>query len=534
MLQKFTIAQKLNIILALVVFLYLIAGIFLYVTKEGYDSLIHEQFKVRALSRTSEVLGLKLRRDDKDILFNIGVSVEQERYLQKWNETLSQTEKLYVEIEATAPEYLKDVVKLREELEQYRIACKKVLDDSMSGKYTHIPDANKAMAEAKAIFHKLEDETDTFIEKVITDSDKIQKDIENRARIAQGSLLILAIIIGMFIKFLSKGIITPLRKIQFGISRLGKLDLTVEFDSSGSDEVAVMGRYLNEMTKAIGSELQNVSDASNSIHGISGTVSTSALQLKAVTETQSDATARIAAAVEELSVSGEAVGERTIILVERAKESSELVHSGNASVTGISTTIDSLANAMSISSEQMKMLLEKSKAISNIVHTIDDIASQTNLLALNAAIEAARAGEQGRGFAVVADEVRKLASTTASSTKEIENLVTAIMAYITGVSEGIKNIVVEMEEAKAGTVNARESFNAIMIASDVFASISGDISASIREQGVATNNVAQDVERTAQMTEETSQTAAQFTETTTMLITQALNLKAVVGKFTLS
>jgi len=262
-------------------------------------------------------------------------------------------------------------------------------------------------------------------------------------------------------------------------------------------------------------------------------LATSSHDVLLASERQSDASASVAAAVEEMSVSVGQITENAADAQRHASDTGNLAKEGSGAVQKVIVEMNKISGTVSNASSLITSLGERSHQISEIVNVIKDIADQTNLLALNAAIEAARAGEQGRGFAVVADEVRKLAERTSLSTQKITEMVHAIQSgtdnAVAGMSEG--NALVGESVKIVG--NAENSMAHIQDAVlNVLASVN-DISHALTEQSSTNDLIAKNVEGIAQMTEQTSIIIKDVAASADNLERLAAQLKDSVGKFNL-
>jgi methyl-accepting chemotaxis protein len=246
---------------------------------------------------------------------------------------------------------------------------------------------------------------------------------------------------------------------------------------------------------------------------------------------QSESASSMAAAVEELSVSIDQVGEHANEADVVSRASGKASREGGEVIHNTANEIGHIADAVNRSAQSINALESYTKEISTIVGVIKDIADQTNLLALNAAIEAARAGEQGRGFAVVADEVRKLAERTAQSTQLISDMIAKVQS-------GAHQAVAEME---AGVKQVSEGVQLAHQAGDSVADIQktsqrvvqavADINLALKEQGVAAREIAQSVEKVAQMTESGSEASHQASLVAEQVAALADELRGLADMF---
>ena len=286
----------------------------------------------------------------------------------------------------------------------------------------------------------------------------------------------------------------------------------------------VMRNKLREMVASIQTSAGQVGLAAEQLAQASTAVATaSALQ--------SEATSATAAAVEEMTVGIESISNSAQSARDYSRDASNLSKQGSDVIHGAASEMEKIAGSVEASSAIISSLEEQSQEISTIVSVIKDIADQTNLLALNAAIEAARAGEQGRGFAVVADEVRKLAERTTVSTKQIALTIDKIQNGTKSAVESMVDGVLQVRSGTTLTKLAGESILAIQSGAENVVGIVSDISNALKEQSLASAVIARNVESIAQMVEENNSSSEQAAAAAHQLEQLAQGLTASVKAF---
>ncbi|PIA70277.1 chemotaxis protein [Ectopseudomonas toyotomiensis] len=309
----------------------------------------------------------------------------------------------------------------------------------------------------------------------------------------------------------------------------GRLDSDIE--RAGRDEIGVLLDAFATMQERLREMIGQIRAGAVQLVEAAQNISSASTQLSVSTQEQSQAASSMAATVEELTVSINHVAENANEAHGLSSDSGRQSAEGGAVIQETLASMQRIADTVQGAAAQIAELGQHSDQISSIVNVIKEIADQTNLLALNAAIEAARAGEQGRGFAVVADEVRLLAQRTANSTQEITEMIKKIQL---GTRSAVSNMEVGVQQVNGGVAQASQAGDAIVTIRQASASVVGvvdQISMALREQTVASQDVARNVERIAQMSMENSEAVAETSRTAQGLQQLALSLEKQVASF---
>jgi len=345
--------------------------------------------------------------------------------------------------------------------------------------------------------------------------------------------LLVGLLVGLVAaKIVTNSIVGPINKLKGVVTRAEKnSDLTVRGDTNGEDEISEIAAAFNDMMQVFQQALNNISTASNQIAAASDATSVITEQTSAAVKQQQEETTQLATAMNEMSLTVNDIAKNTTQTSVASDEAIRNVDTGSQAMQGTISTIQQLASVIGQTSGTITELEKRTIDISSVLDVISGIAEQTNLLALNAAIEAARAGEQGRGFAVVADEVRALASRTQDATGEITKMIDQLQ-------QGSKQAVSSMNESQNQVTSAVEQANStgasLNTITDVIHEINGmstQIATAAEEQGAVAIEISRNVTSINEASEQTADATQQTSKSSHDLAGLASGLNDLVQRF---
>lgn len=423
---------------------------------------------------------------------------------------------------------------LKPGLDTYIVAGERIVELALNSPER----AQQELASFSRAFTQLEDQMASLSELIENNAragGDGTRDAIHSANIALGVVLVISLLLltvqGLWV---TRSIMAPLqtaRRIADSIAH-GNLSEPIA-EPRNRDEASLlilslvaMQRDLRGMIEAVRNNAQGVSTISQQLAGSCHEVAGSSLQQSAAAGTMSAATSEMTASIEEITRHAEQA-------LAMANQAETLAKNGGRVIHQVVSDMDGIARSSQQSAQVIRLLDKESEGIFKIIQVIKGIADQTNLLALNAAIEAARAGEQGRGFAVVADEVRSLAGRTSASTQEIASMVARIQQSTREAVTSMEAGVAQVDKGMAVTAEVEQAIGEILEATLSTTQLVNDITRTIGEQSLASNEIAHQVEMIASMSAGNSQVIGQTASTTDQLSALAGQLSQSVDRFRL-
>lgn len=386
-------------------------------------------------------------------------------------------------------------------------------------------------------YAKASEGIDALIQLQVEAAKKEFERVENTTRIIRITA-IASIIIGLTLSIVLGLIIT--RSVNYGVRELAKTasklangELAARVDWDSTDELGDVGRAFNQMASEFSSLISQVRQSADQVATAAAIQTGAADKVSAISENQTQQAAIAASSIENLNLAVRQIAQKTVDVLTSASDASAMADEGQLVVNKAVVGIQQVAVTVRESAVLMASLGQRSDQIGQIINVIKDIAEQTNLLALNAAIEAARAGEQGRGFAVVADEVRKLAERTAMATSEISKMISAIQSETGNAVATMEKGSSEVNEGVALANQAGKSLQNINSSVKRVVDMIEQISESTRSQSETTNEITQRVEHIAEMAQENTVSVDETTHASHDLQELSSHLQQVVSRFKL-
>ena len=314
------------------------------------------------------------------------------------------------------------------------------------------------------------------------------------------------------------------------VQRIAQGDLTTVVDVRDGDQESLLAS-LSTMQTTLRNVISAIRGGVENLNRTSDNLSESASQVSVSSGDQSQAASSMAAAVEEMTTSISHVSGNAADALQLAEEAGTASSQGGEVIGRAVDEIRRISDVVKQAAETIGALSEQTETISGIMNVIKEVADQTNLLALNAAIEAARAGEQGRGFAVVADEVRKLAERTSQATLEIAGKIAAIKDQSNNATRDMQGAVNLVESGVQLANEAGSSIGHIAEGAMSVIRVANDIASALKQQAAASNDIALHVENIARMTEVNAQAAKASADMSMQLGSLAKQLQDGVARF---
>jgi len=391
------------------------------------------------------------------------------------------------------------------------------------------------MSKAQARYDQLAIQLKTLRELEDRDTEaayRAAEGVTNRVAFSVLAALLVSVVLSVAVALgVGASIVGSVESIRRAAVELSQGDLRQRVEVEGSDEVAQTAVKINGFISSVHELVHSVNSGIHDMSAAAGQLSESSSSVAEASTRQSDAASTVATAVQQMTATAAAIADNAAHLQQTSKLSLENTEHGGQSVSQLGAAIEEVGMAFDLVNHAVTEFMKSATSITTMTQQVKDLADQTNLLALNAAIEAARAGEQGRGFAVVADEVRKLPELSARAAEEIEGVTSSIGRQSLAVEESLRNgtqslLSCREHATELDTILGKARQSVLEASTGVT-----DITVSVNEQSKGSADVARHIEEIAKMAQENSAVVGQTLAAAKGLETLAHSLESAVARF---
>ena len=412
----------------------------------------------------------------------------------------------------------------------------RVLDLAMAGQ------REEAMAllvrEGAPLTHKIQEsfnEQVKFQQENVDAEYKKAQTVYGRTKAVQLIAGVISILLGLAAAiFLIRNFVTRINRVAGAMNRYADGDLSTPLKIYANDEIGDLGRNINRMLASISSMITSIKDTASQVSSAAGQMYGSAEQIATGADQAAAQAGSVATASEEMSATSSEIAQNCTMAAESSQQATNSASEGVSVVKETVSGMNRIAQRVKATAKTVEHLGSRSDQIGEIVGTIEDIADQTNLLALNAAIEAARAGEQGRGFAVVADEVRALAERTTKATKEIGQMIRAIQTETKGAVSSMEEGVSEVERGTKDAANSGKVLEHILEQVNSVTMQINQIATAAEEQTATTTEITNNIQQITEVVQSSAGSSQESASAASRVSNLAEELERLVGQFRLA
>ncbi|MGF1750911.1 methyl-accepting chemotaxis protein [Vibrio cionasavignyae] len=366
--------------------------------------------------------------------------------------------------------------------------------------------------------------------------DDIQALVWNEIKKVMTSVLVALVFMLALATWLSRSIVTPCKETLDALNDIasGDGDLSRQLPEKGADELSQIAAAFNRFTTKLGVIISDIKPVTENITEAAVSLNKVAQGSASKSQQQQQAVDTVASAMNELHASNQEVANSAQHAASAAKQASEQGKHGTQVIELASSYMQSLSVRLTETDANIQMLANDTQEVGSVLEVIRGVAEQTNLLALNAAIEAARAGEQGRGFAVVADEVRTLATRTQTSTDEIEQIIQKLQSQASEVSQSMTQTQQQSKATLEQAANAKQALTEIDDQVNAILSLNQQIAEASSQQTLATDEISQNLTQIADHGSQSAIEAKSLADASERLLEDGQTLANGVGAFKVS